>query len=431
MKSPAQTSGGTFRSLKNPNYRLWAMGALVSNIGTWMQRTAQDWIVLKELTNHNATAVGIVMGLQYGPQALMLPWSGSAADHFDRRKLLLLTQGAMGALALGLGLLTVTGLVKLWEVYVFAFALGCVTAFDAPARQTFVSDLVGDMDLSNAVALNSTSFNSGRLIGPAVAGVLIAAVGTGWVFLVNGASFVAVLIALTMLDLSKLHKKDQVSKKRGSLIDGFRYVAKRPDLQTVLMMFFLVGTFGANFPIYISTMSVTVFHAGAGRFGLLASFMAVGSVSGALLAARREKPRISLLIGGCAVFGVGLGLAAVMPNYWLFGIMLMVVGIATQTFTTAANSTMQLSTDSAMRGRVLALLLAIGLGGTPIGAPIVGWVADKFGPRWAVSVGASSGFAAALVGVYYLIKHRNLKVRFDSGRLQLAIDPLLTTKDPV
>jgi MFS family permease len=431
MNSPAQPYASTFRSLKNPNYRLWALGGFVSNIGTWMQRTAQDWIVLKELTNHNATAVGIVMGLQYGPQALMLPWSGSAADHFDRRKLLVVTQGAMGALALGLGLLTVTGLVKLWHVYVFAFALGCVTAFDAPARHTFVADLVGDAELSNAVALNSASFNSGRLIGPAVAGVLIAVVGTGWVFLINAASFVAVLAALAMLNVGALHIKDHVSKKRGTLGDGFRYVAKRPDLQAVLLMFFVIGTFGANFPIYISTMSVTVFHAGASRFGLLASFMAVGSVSGSLLAARRESPRISLLIGGSAIFGVGLALAAMMPNYWLFGIMLIVVGVAMQTFTTSASSTVQLSTDPDMRGRVLALLLGIGLGGTPVGAPIVGYIADRFGARWGVCVGAASGFAAALVGVYYLMRHRNLRVRFDAGRFQFDIDPQLSTKDPV
>lgn len=407
------------------------MGAFISNIGTWMQRTAQDWIVLKELTHHNATAVGVVMALQYGPQALMLPWSGSAADHFDRRKLLTVTQGAMGALALGLGLLTVTGAVKLWHVYIFAFVLGCVTAFDAPARQTFVSDLVGDADLSNAVALNSTSFNSGRLIGPAVAGVLIAIVGTGWVFLLNAASFVAVLVALGMIKVSALHLGERASKKRGSLADGFRYVAKRPDLLTVLSMFFLIGTFGMNFPIYISTMSVTVFHSGATGFGLLASFMAVGSVSGALLAARREQPRISLLIGGCAVFGVGLALAAVMPSYGLFGMMLIVVGIATQTFTTSANSTVQLSTDPAMRGRVLALLLAIGLGGTPVGAPIVGYVADRFGARWGLGVGAVSGLAGALVGIAYLMKYRRLRVRFDAGRLQVDIEPLLTSKEPV
>jgi len=180
---------GTFRSLEGFNYRTWAGGAIVSNVGTWMQRTAQDWVVLTQLTHNNATAVGVVMALQYGPQVLLLPLTGFAADHLDLRKLLFATQAAMGALALGLGLLTVSGLVELWHVYVFAFLLGCVTAFDAPARQTFVSELVAEADLSNAVALNSTSFNAARTIGPAIAGVLIATVGSGWVFLINAACF--------------------------------------------------------------------------------------------------------------------------------------------------------------------------------------------------------------------------------------------------
>ena len=194
----------TFRSLRTYNYRLWAGGALVSNIGTWMQRTAQDWLVLTQLTDHNATAVGIVMALQFGPQVLLLPLTGFAADHFDRRKLLLATQGAMGVLALSLGLLTVSGLVQLWQVYIFAFLLGCVAAFDAPARQTFVSDLVNESELANAVALNSTSFNAARMIGPAVAGMLIAVVGTGWVFLINAVSYIAVIASLRLLRVHDL-----------------------------------------------------------------------------------------------------------------------------------------------------------------------------------------------------------------------------------
>jgi MFS family permease len=187
----------TFRSLRNVNYRIWVVGALVSNVGTWMQRTAQDWLVLTQLTHHNATAVGIVMGLQFGPQLLLLPFTGFAADRLDRRKLLIFTQSAMGALSLILGVLTVSGLAELWHVYIFAFLFGCVTAFDAPARQTFVAELVGDTDLSNAVALNSTSFNAARMIGPAIAGILIASVGTGWAFLINGASFMGVLCSST------------------------------------------------------------------------------------------------------------------------------------------------------------------------------------------------------------------------------------------
>ncbi len=415
---------GTFRSLKGHNYRVWAAGAFVSNIGTWMQRTAQDWIVLAVLTPHNATAVGIVMSLQFGPMALLLPFSGFVADHWDRRKLLLATQGAMGALALGLGVLTVTGVVQLWHVYVFALLLGCATAFDAPARQTFVSELVGEADLSNAVALNSTSFNAGRLIGPAVAGLLIAEVGTGWVFLINAASYVAVLASLRLLRVHELHRGKRAERKPGSLAEGFRYVMRRPDLKAVLLMLFLIGTFGLNFPIFLSTMSITVFHAGSREFGLLTSTMAVGSVVGALMSARRARPKAAVLIGGALLFGVGMVLAAVMPNYWLFGIVLVVVGVSVQTFNTTSNSTVQLSTDPEMRGRVMAILLAIALGGTPLGAPLVGWVADHFGARWSLGVGAASGLLAAAVGIRYFVKYRGLRLRLEGGRVRALLDPV-------
>jgi MFS family permease len=413
---------GTFRSLNSLNYRVWAGGALVSNVGTWMQRTAQDWLVLTQLTHNNATAVGVVMALQFGPQVLLLPWTGFAADHFDRRKLLIATQAAMGALALGLGILVVTGLIQLWQVYLFAFLLGCVTAFDSPARQTFVSDLVGEEDLSNAVALNSTSFNLGRMVGPAVAGVLIAAVGSGWIFLINAASFIAVLCSLCLLRVSALHWNIRAARTRGSLAEGFHYVWKRPDLRAVLLMLFLVGTFGLNFPIFISTMCVTAFHAGAGQYGLLTSIMAIGTVAGALLAARRAKPGMAHLLAGVAAFGVGCALAAVMPNYGLFGLALIIIGVSALTFTTATNTLVQLSTEPVMRGRVMAIRLAIALGGTPIGAPLVGWVADRFGPRWALCVGAASGFAAAIVALFYLAKYRHLRVHLGGGRPFFSIE---------
>jgi MFS family permease len=412
---------GTFRSLQGFNYRMWAGGAFVSNVGTWMQRTAQDWIVLTQLTHHNATAVGVVMSLQFGPQVLLLPLTGFAADHLDRRKLLFVTQGAMGALALGLGVLTVAGVVQLWQVYVFAFLLGCVSSFDAPARQTFVSELVVEADLSNAVGLNSTSFNAARMIGPAIAGVLIAAVGSGWVFLINAASFAAVLCSLSLLRIDELHRTDRADRARGSLVQGFQYVWKRPDLKAMLLMLFLIGTFGLNFPIFISTMSVTVFHAGASQYGLLSSVMAIGSVAGALLAARREKPQIAILLAGAAVFGFGCALSAIMPNYGLFGLALVLIGVSAQTFTTTVNSMVQLSTEPAMRGRVVAILLAIALGGTPIGAPIVGWVADAWGPRWALGIGAASGLGAAMVGVGYLMKYRRLRVGVQGGRLRFTL----------
>ncbi len=221
MKAPV---AGTFRSLRGFNYRVWVGGTFVSNIGTWVQRTAQDWLVLTQLTHHDASAVGLVMALQFGPQLLLLPWTGFAADHFNQRKLLIATQATMGVLALALGVLTVTGLVQLWHVYVFAFLFGCAAAFDAPVRQTFVAELVGDEDLHNAVALNSTSFNAARMIGPAVSGLTIAAIGTGWAFLINGASFVAVLISLAFLRAADLRPHARAHRTKGMLHRGPRAI---------------------------------------------------------------------------------------------------------------------------------------------------------------------------------------------------------------
>ncbi len=391
---------GFFRSLRNFNYRVWIVGAFVSNIGTWVQRTAQDWLVLTQLTHHNASTVGAVMALQFGPQLLLLPWTGSAADHFNQRKLLVATQATMGVLALALGLLTVTGVVRLWQVYIFAFLFGSAAAFDAPVRQTFVAELVGDKDLHNAVALNSTSFNTARMIGPAVSGVVIATIGTGWAFLINGASFVAVLVSLAFLRKSELRPNARAQRARGGFIEGLRYVRGRPDLMAVLAMLFLVGTFGLNFPIFISTMAVSVFHADARGYGLLSSIMAIGTVSGALLNAGRGSARFGALLLGSGLFGIGCTLAALAPSYWLFAGTLVIIGVAALTLTNTSNSLMQLSTTPVMRGRVMALRVSVALGGTPIGAPIVGWVADHCGPRWALGVGAAAGFAAAIVGAY-------------------------------
>jgi MFS family permease len=397
-----------------------------------MQRTAQDWLVLTDLTHHSATAVGIVMGLQFGPQLLLLPWTGYAADRFDRRKLLIATQATSGLLALVLGLLAVTGLVQLWHVYLLAFLSGCVNAVDMPARQTIVSDLVGDEDLSNAVALNSASITVAQMVGPAVAGVLIAAVGTGWAFLINAASFGAVLASLGLLRVTELHANTRAGQARGNLVEGFRYVRSRPDLTAILWMLFLMGTFGLNFPIFISTMSVKVFHGGANQYGFLTSVMAIGTLAGALLAAGREKPRFGLLLGGAAIFGIGFAFAAITPNVWLFGAALVVIGVSILTFTNSTSSLMQLSTEPVMRGRVMALRLAIGVGATPIGAPIVGWVADAFGPRWALGVGAASGFMAAVVAFTYLVKHRHLRARLDGWRLRFTSDggDLMTLVNP-
>jgi MFS family permease len=403
MINPA---AGAFRSLRSFNFRLWTAGALVSNIGTWMQRIAQDWLVLTQLTHHDASALGIVIGLQFAPLLLLLPWTGSAADRLDQRKLLMATQAAMGILALILGVLTITGIVQLWHVYVLAFLSGSALALDAPVRQTFVAEMVGDDDLPNAVALNSMSVNSAQMIGPAVAGLLIAGVGLGWAFLLNGLSFAAVLISMSFFRGSELHPNPRAHRISGGFIEGLRYVWNRPDLGAILLMLFLIGTFGFNFPIFISTMAVNVFHTDARGFGVLSSLMAVGTFAGSLFAASRMKPSLSSLLAGAGVFGLGCSLAAMAPGYWWFAVALMIVGAAALTFVNGTNSMMQLSTEPAMRGRVMALRVSIALGGTPIGAPIVGWVANHFGPRWSLALGAGAAFTAALVAAYVLTRRK-------------------------
>jgi MFS family permease len=401
MRNPL---AGTFRALESFNFRLWTAGGLVSNVGTWMQRVAQDWIVLTQLTHHDATALGIVTGLQFAPQLLLLPWSGLAADRLNQRKLLMLTQASMGVLAAALGILTISGYVQLWHVYVFAFVFGAAAALDAPVRQTFVGELVGDELLPNAVALNSTSFFVGQMIGPAVAGLVIAQIGTGGAFLLNGFSFGAVLLSMVLLRVQELRTNARASHASGGFIEGLRYVWARPDLRSIVVMLFLIGTFGFNFPIFISTMAVSVFHTDARGFGLLSSIMAVGTMSGALVAAGRDKPKFGTLLLGSGVFGIACTLAAFSPGYWWFAAALAVAGVAALTFTIATNSMMQLSTEPAMRGRVMAIRVGVGLGGAAMGAPIVGWVANHFGPRWSLGTGATSAFLAVLVAALMMAK---------------------------
>lgn len=395
-----------FRSLKNYNYRLYFAGSFVSNIGTWMQRMAQDWIVLTELTDHSAAAVGLTLALQFGPQLLLVPFTGYAADHMNQRRLMMLTQATMGLLALVLGLLTVTGVVELWHVYVLAFLQGCASAFDAPVRLVFVSVLVGDEDMPNAIGLNAASFNGSRLVGPAVAGVAIATFGSGWAFLLNGASFAAVLLSLHLLRESELRHHERAKPRKGGFVAGLKYAWVRPDLMAMLVMLFLLGAFGMNFAIFNATMAVGVFHTDASGFGLLSSLMAVGTVAAALMAAGRKNAGFKSLLVGSLVFGAGCAVAAVAPSYWLYAAALMITGGAATTVINVSGALMQLATEPAMRGRVMALRVAVALGSTPFGAPIVGWIADRFGPRLAIAVAAAAGFAAAAVAGLHMVRQR-------------------------
>jgi len=395
-----------FRSLRVFNYRLWFAGALVSNTGAWMQRTAQDWIVLTELTDKDATALGITMALQFGPLLLRMPVAGLMADRFDRRRLLMWTQGVMCALAFGLGILVISGHVQLWHVYVFALLLGICTAIDTPARQAFVSELVTEKDISNAVALNSTSFQSARLIGPAVAGVLIAWIGSGPVFIVNGFSFVGVILSLALIRRAQLVPSPRLAKAKGQIRDGLHYVRGRKDILVVLVMVFLVGTFGFNFPIFISTMSTVEFGKGSAEFGLLSSVMAAGAVAGSLLAARRERVRFVIVVVASGAFGLACIIAALSPTYLFFAVVLVLIGVCSLTMMNTANAYVQTTTEPQMRGRVMALYMAIFAGGTPLGAPIVGFVANVWGPRWSLGIGAASGILAAVIAVVWLARAR-------------------------
>ena len=402
-----------FRSLSLFNYRLWFIGALVSNVGTWMQRTAQDWIVLTELTDHDAVAVGITMALQFGPQLLLLPVSGLIADRVDRRKLLMLTQSLMALLGLGLGLIMLLGVAELWQVYGFALGLGIVSAIDAPARQAFVSELVSDRSIPNAVALNSASFNGARLIGPALAGILIAVVGAGWVFMINVATFVVMLAALKMIRTSELQPSPRASRERGQIRAGFRYVASRPDIVVILVIVFLVGTFGLNFAIFTATMATVEFGRGASEYGALSSILAIGSVAGALMAARRDRPRMGVAILAAIAFGFACLVAGLMPGYWSFAVSLIAVGFCSMTLLTSANAYVQTTTVPVLRGRVMAVYMAILAGGTPVGAPLVGWVSNQYGPRWALGVAAVSGILAGLIALAWMVVSRHLRLRFD------------------
>jgi MFS family permease len=400
----------TFTSLRVRNYRLYATGGLVSNIGTWMQRVAQDWLVL-QLSGHSGVALGITTGLQFLPMLLLAPFAGTVADRFSKRKVLMLTQASMAVVGAVLGLLDVTGVVQVWHVYLLALLLGVGAAVDAPARQAFVIEMVGRDDVQNAVALNSASFNLGRVIGPAAAGFLIVLVGTGPVFLINAASFGAVIFALKKMRDSELRPVPRAQRGKGQVLEGIRYVRRRPDLLMVMIVVFFVGTFGMNFQMTSALMATEVFHKGAGEYGILGSIMAVGSVSGALLSARRGKPRLRLIIASAVAFGVIELTAGLMPSYIAFTAMLIPLGLAQMTLLNSANATMQLGVDPVIRGRVMALYMAVLMGGTPFGAPLIGALAEAFGARWSLIAGGVISAAAALIAGGLLARRSGLQMR--------------------
>ena len=400
----------TFRSLSTRNYRLFATGQVVSNTGTWMQRVAQDWLVL-ELTHGSGTALGIATGLQFLPQLLFSLWGGVIADRYRKRNILLATQAIMGMLALILGVLALTGVVTVWQVYLLAFALGLVAVVDNPTRQTFVAEMVGSEGMANAIALNSATFNLARIAGPAVAGLVIGAIGTPAAFLVNAASYGAVLVGLKLMRVSELRPVTRAPKAKGQLREALRYVRARPELWLTLVLVFFVATFGMNFQVTTALMSKGVFHTGASEFGLASTMFALGALGGALVAARRARPSMRLLLITAFTFGLFEVATGLMPVFWSFLVMLVPTGLALLMFSTTANSTTQLSTTAAVRGRVMGLYLLVFLGGAPLGSPLVGWAAEQFGARASLIVGGVISAAAAVGVALLLARARGARIR--------------------
>ncbi len=390
----------TFSSLSNPNYRRYFSGQAVSLVGTWMQTVAQSWLVL-QLT-HSGTALGLAVALQTLPVLVLGPYGGVVADRVDKRKLMIGLQSMMGLLALILGVLTLTHVVTLWEVYALAFLLGLNNTFENPARQAFVLEMVGPTELRNAVSLNSVLVNAARAVGPAVAGLIIAAGGTGICFMLNAASFVAVVASLLRLDVSKLAPSPPARRAKGQVREGLAYVKRTPELAGPLLMMALVGCLAYEFQVVLPVVATQTFHGGSAVYGFLTASMGVGAVIGGLYVAARGNTGLRALTAASALFAVVLALAAIAPVLWLELVALALVGGASVGFLAKGNSTLQLTASPQMRGRVMALWAVAFLGSTPIGGPIAGWVAETFGGRAGLVLGAVACLVAAGLGALVL-----------------------------
>jgi MFS family permease len=398
-----------FRALRVHNFRRYASANLVSLTGTWMQRIGQDWLVL-QLSHGSGTALGLITALQFGPVLVLGMAGGVVADRYDKRRVLQITQGLMGALALALGLLVAGGVIALWQVFVLAGALGAVAAIDAPVRQSFVSEMVGPDLLGNAVGLNSTIFNGARLVGPSLAGLLIGAASgnTAPAFFINAGSFGFTILALAGMRTAELSPSARVARAPGQLRAGLAYTWSHPDLVLAMVLAFIVGTFGFNYQVTIALMSREVYGLGAAGFGLLSTFFAVGSLSGALLSTRRSiRPRRGFLVGSVVVFGVLTVVTGLMPTYWSFAVLLVPTGAAGLVFSVANNSFVQLGADPQMRGRVMALYFMCFMGGTPLGAPVIGWIAENYGAPWGLILGGAVCVVAGLVAALVLARERD------------------------
>lgn len=414
----------TFRSLGVRNYRLYFFGQIVSMSGTWMQSVAQAWLVL-ELTG-SGVALGAVTALQFLPTLVLGPWGGLIADRVDKRKLVIWTQSASALLALALGLLAVTHVVTLWMVYALALGLGLVTMIDMPTRQTFVMEMVGREHVTNAVSLNGVIVNASRVVGPAVAGVLIATVGVGICFLINAGSYVAVIAGLLMMRVSELQRAKITTRQRGQLRAGLRYVWRTPELRTPLLLMGVVGAVAYNFSVVLPLMVRFAFHAGAGAFGVLFSVMGAGAVVGGLAVATWGRATRRLLAGAAIALGGFLVLSAVAPTLEFEMAAMLPIGVASTVFIAVSNSLLQLGSAPEMRGRVMGLFAVVFLGTTPIGGPLIGWIAEQLGPRSALGIAAGVTAMAGTITLLFLRRARPRPIVEEPVLLETAVEGAAT-----
>ena len=412
----------TFTSFKYHNYRLGWMSNIFASTGLWMQRVAQDWVVLMVLTDQSGFAVGVVTALQFLPQLLLSIPAGMVADRFNRRRIIQICQCIVALSGLITGILLLTGVAALWQIYIIALVTGVADCLTSPARQAFVSELVTKEDLPNAVGLNSTAFNSARLIGPGLAGFMIAGIGPGWVFIANCVLFIVPVLGLAFMDTTRLFSREKTSRTQGMMREGLRYVQNRTDIKAIIAILTVVGALGMNFQLTQAVMATRVFGKGAGEYGLLGSIMAIGALAGALQAARRRQPRVFTVVVSAVLFGILEGALALAPTYEIFALLLIPTGFVMLNLLTCANATIQVSTDEEIRGRVLSIYFLFFLGTTPIGAPIIGWVAEHWGPRWSLGVGALASLLVALIVGLWLWRHWKVDVTFRASRPFLTIE---------
>jgi MFS family permease len=394
----------TFRAMSVRNYRLYFVGQLISTTGTWMQSIAQAWLVL-QLTG-SGVALGITTALQFTPMLLAGAWGGVVADRVDKRRLLVCTQLAAGLLALVLGLVTVLGVVQLWMIYALALALGAVFAIDNPTRRAFVGEMVGTEHLSNAVSLSSAMFTGARVVGPAIAGLLIARAGVSWCFFANGLSYGAAVAAFVVMRRDEFFAVEPVPKRRGQLREGLRYAWSTPALRLPLVLTAVIGTLAWNFQVVLPLLAKQTFGGDAGTFGAMYALMSVGSVAGALVTAHEARATRRFLLGSALVFGVVLVFAAAAPTLAVEMVVLVAVGAAGIGFTAMANGVLQTECAPEMRGRVMALFSVAFLGSTPIGGPIVGWVSEQLGPRAGLWLGGLATLAVTAAVISSIRRHR-------------------------